>query len=739
MGGHKHSQIQQVGNVPAGFFVGTYPERVAASIVPENAVDQGQESWSLNRLVMARGRPHGRSKSDHRVCQAARHARAAEYRERIAISAEQQEARIAAVNAECDLQDAPQKRRSQKSSGRKKEAWTAGASAQRGSCKASGSGKKKASQYLGEALGKATERDLHSFHCHACGATAEFGLRGSKEGGIVKYSCRAHSTSNGCFRVDRDRADWAEDQELRRLRAEERRLEEELRKLGGTSFAAEPAAAWKGFQSKGVWASAPMSQSLIAMLLTIGGVERNPGPTSKEEKELALKTSWQEVDPEIDSDLLDHLAKQQLTLERWRGMTDDGRSKLLDRLERRYPGPGNWLLGWTAIFDKAAGVPSGHAKTSFKRSTCLDTSDIGVLAKGLVKKRRLELEQAGEAQKGLFEIGWSILPRAKPLGVKDLRFLVLKAEQKLGVAITKGLKRIYDRVKARGGDDVKEWIDQMKKMVYTDSFVEFSLTNWNDIDLRHVAVEGNKVRPAYPLVREAIAHFVEQVQGRAVFYSDQAVWAALSQELAGERVPAVAGLLTERCAIGAIIDGQGYKAVLKMEKSEQVKLVFFDRNAEASAVLTEQEDFRKSGLETRIACFVPRTPFYPAMDMAIVVFKKPKNQQGFVERLTKVQMTLESAHDHRRSTQTAMHIGNVKPWLGGAELESVDVDFCYIVPGALVKGRISRHTEPVEAKLGTTRGQAGSVQIVAHTHIELAFGQLDGKLGQVDRWQRGGK
>lgn len=201
-------------------------------------------------------------------------------------------------------------------------------------------------------------------------------------------------------------------------------------------------------------------------------------------------------------------------------------------------------------------------------------------------------------------------------------------ECKRVVQITKGLKRIYDRVKARGGDDVKEWIDQMKKMVYTDSFVEFSLTNWNDIDLRHVAVEGHKVRPAYPLVREAIAHFVEQVQGRAVFYSDQAVWAALSQELAGERVPSVAGLLTERCAIGAIIDGQGYKAVLKMEKTKQVKLVFFDRYAEASAVLTEQEDFRKSGLEMRISCFVPRTPFYPAMDMAILVFKKPKNQQG---------------------------------------------------------------------------------------------------------------
>ena len=85
-----------------------------------------------------------------------------------------------------------------------------------------------------------------------------------------------------------------------------------------------------------------------------------------------------------------------------------------------------------------------------------------------------------------------------------------------------------------------------------------------------------------------------------------------------------------------------------------------------------------------------------------------------------------------------MHIRNVKPWLGGAKLEAVEVDFCYIVPGDLVAGGVPRHTEQKPAELGATRGQAGSVQIVAHTHIELAFGQLDGKLGQVDNWQRGG-
>lgn len=113
---------------------------------------------------MARGRPHGRSKSDHRVCQEAWYTRAAEYRERIAISAEQQEARIAAVNAECDLQDAPWERRSQKSSGLKKDAWTARGLAQRRHCKASGNAKKKAKHHLGETLGKAVERGEFLVH-----------------------------------------------------------------------------------------------------------------------------------------------------------------------------------------------------------------------------------------------------------------------------------------------------------------------------------------------------------------------------------------------------------------------------------------------------------------------------------------------------------------------------------------------------------------------------------------------
>jgi hypothetical protein len=196
------------------------------------------------------------------------------------------------------------------------------------------------------------------------------------------------------------------------------------------------------------------------------------------------------------------------------------------------------------------------------------------------------------------------------------------------VQITRSLERIYEKVKAKGGENVEKWIRQMKKMVYNESFVAFDLTDWDEIDLRNVAVEGGRVRPAFPLVREAIAHFVEQVQGRAVFYSDVAVWATLRSELEGERVPAVAGLLAERCAIGAIVDGGGYKAVLQDSKEEQVKLVFFERGAEAPAVLTEITDFQKSGLGARIVCFVPRTPFYPAMDMAILVLKRRGQELG---------------------------------------------------------------------------------------------------------------
>eukprot|EP00243_Klebsormidium_subtile_P007513 TRINITY_DN334_c0_g2_i2.p1 TRINITY_DN334_c0_g2~~TRINITY_DN334_c0_g2_i2.p1 ORF type:complete len:886 (-),score=191.20 TRINITY_DN334_c0_g2_i2:530-3187(-) len=305
---------------------------------------------------MARGRPHGRSKSDHRVCQAARHARAAEYRERIAISAEQQEARIAAVNAECNVEDAPWRRRRQESRKLKVKAGAARVSAGGPSCKASGSAAKKAKKGLEHSLGKAAERDLHSLHCHACGATADFGLRGSKEGGSVKYLCRAHATSNGFFRVDRDRAAWAEAHEMRRLKLQERRLEEELQNLGGTSSAAKPTSAWDGSQSMGDWASEPMSKSLIATLLVIGGIEVNPGPTAAEIAQ--NKESWLGAYPDIDRTLLDYLALKNIKLAYWRGLSSpEGCKESLIELEDRYERggyEGEWEVSWNVFLRSVA-------------------------------------------------------------------------------------------------------------------------------------------------------------------------------------------------------------------------------------------------------------------------------------------------------------------------------------------------------------------------------------------------
>eukprot|EP00243_Klebsormidium_subtile_P007518 TRINITY_DN334_c0_g2_i7.p1 TRINITY_DN334_c0_g2~~TRINITY_DN334_c0_g2_i7.p1 ORF type:complete len:819 (-),score=169.67 TRINITY_DN334_c0_g2_i7:435-2891(-) len=319
---------------------------------------------------MARGRPHGRSKSDHRVCQAARHARAAEYRERIAISAEQQEARIAAVNAECNVEDAPWRRRRQESRKLKVKAGAARVSAGGPSCKASGSAAKKAKKGLEHSLGKAAERDLHSLHCHACGATADFGLRGSKEGGSVKYSCRVHTTSKGCFRVDRDRAAWVEDQEMRRLRAQERRLKEELRNLGGTSYAAEPSAEqpsappcasapWSEFQSTRDCVSMPMSRSLIVTLLMIGAIESNPGPPLPSElEEIAnCKRSWQEADSQISSTLLAHLAQQKVNFAHWERSSREDRLEDIRELKKAFEAEdgGRWAPGWTTFLREARG------------------------------------------------------------------------------------------------------------------------------------------------------------------------------------------------------------------------------------------------------------------------------------------------------------------------------------------------------------------------------------------------
>ncbi|GAQ86068.1 hypothetical protein KFL_002680140 [Klebsormidium nitens] len=84
-----------------------------------------------------------------------------------------------------------------------------------------------------------TKADPHSLCCHVCGATAVWGLRGSKGGGQVEYSCKDHDHSFGSFRIDKDRAAWVREREWRRVEAELERLEDELRKMDEESSSAE--------------------------------------------------------------------------------------------------------------------------------------------------------------------------------------------------------------------------------------------------------------------------------------------------------------------------------------------------------------------------------------------------------------------------------------------------------------------------------------------------------------------
>ncbi|GAQ86183.1 hypothetical protein KFL_002740200 [Klebsormidium nitens] len=169
---------------------------------------------------MARSRPCGRSKSDHRDCQAARFARAAEYRERITISAERQEILIAAVNAQSDDAPAPRRRRCQQSKGLKHEGKPARKSPQGQFFSAADQkAKRQNARVLKEALDWAAERNPHAIHCRECDTTAEYGLCGSKRGGAVTYFYESHGPSKGCFKIDGDRAAWVQGREKARGKA----------------------------------------------------------------------------------------------------------------------------------------------------------------------------------------------------------------------------------------------------------------------------------------------------------------------------------------------------------------------------------------------------------------------------------------------------------------------------------------------------------------------------------------
>ncbi|GAQ79781.1 hypothetical protein KFL_000380150 [Klebsormidium nitens] len=197
--------------------------------------------------------------------------------------------------------------------------------------------------------------DQHSLECCACGATADYGLRGGKEGGAIKYFCRVHATSNGYFRIDPDRAVWAHERVLRQLKARVARLEEELQQMGGNSSAADPAPVQNNFQSEGHWATMPMSRSLIATLLKIGCVECNPGLGPDEgtpDKVAQIRKSWKEACTAINPRLLDLLASEDVTLAAWRGLPPGEHLSTVETLANAYER--KWLVGWTTFLMRVA-------------------------------------------------------------------------------------------------------------------------------------------------------------------------------------------------------------------------------------------------------------------------------------------------------------------------------------------------------------------------------------------------
>ncbi|GAQ92798.1 hypothetical protein KFL_011430020 [Klebsormidium nitens] len=103
----------------------------------------------------------------------------------------------------------------------------------------------------------------YALYCHKCGASADCGLRGSKEGGQVKYVCDEHADSYRYFSIDKDRAALG--------RAE-------AKVVGQMDQTRSQSAYNHTFQRSGLYYnSAPKSRRLTATLLIIGGIEPNPG------------------------------------------------------------------------------------------------------------------------------------------------------------------------------------------------------------------------------------------------------------------------------------------------------------------------------------------------------------------------------------------------------------------------------------------------------------------------------
>jgi hypothetical protein len=98
-------------------------------------------------------------------------------------------------------------------------------------------------------------------------------------------------------------------------------------------------------------------------------------------------------------------------------------------------------------------------------------------------------------------------------------------------------------------------------------------------------------------------------------------------------------------------------------------------------------------------------------------------------------VTLQLAREHGHSTAFAMHPSSVAPWLEGAEShEIVSIEVCYIVPGVLIEGGVSRRSRKVDAKYRSSRASGGQEIQCAHIEVELAFGALDERLTEVDKW-----
>ncbi|GAQ90989.1 hypothetical protein KFL_007110020 [Klebsormidium nitens] len=132
------------------------------------------------------------------------------------------------------------------------------------------SAERKAAQRLARSLCEPEDTVPYALYCHECGAGADCGLRGSKEGGEVKYVCNEHADSYRYFSIDKDRA------ALGRAKA----------KVVGKKDVASPAgdqtrsqsACNNTFQRSGLYYdAAPKSRRLTATLLIIGGIEPNPG------------------------------------------------------------------------------------------------------------------------------------------------------------------------------------------------------------------------------------------------------------------------------------------------------------------------------------------------------------------------------------------------------------------------------------------------------------------------------